>query len=398
MKKIKILFFEPSTGYGGSARCLLSWLQNFTGGFMKEPLVIHYFNGPAIRDIKMSGIPCLKVPYLSILKRLSLSSKGGGMGSYLLFLLEFFCNTLPVAFYLSVIIFVKRIELIDINTSITTGMPAILASAITNIPCVCHIHDTRELTKKEIIFSRFVTQFLVLTNEAFRRYAKNIDSKKIRVLNNGVNAAQEIIPSKTEAIKKEFGISGKFAIGMAGRITRGKGHEDFIAAAKIISNQRQDLIFLIVGGYVVVDKEYESGLRKCVEKNGLTRKILFTGWRDDIKEMMSVFDIMVFPSSTFPEGFPLTCIEAMALGKPVIATNIPGPSEIVLDGATGYIVPPSNPEMLAERILNLVNNRELLTSMGKQGEMRARELFDIGRLTKDLESVYCSILDNGVYQ
>ena len=396
MKKIKILFFEPSTGYGGSARCLLSWLQNFTGGFMKEPLVIHYFDGPAIRDIKKSGIHCLKVPYLSILKRLSLSSKGGGAGSYLLFLLEFFCNALPVAFYLSVIIFVKRIELIDINTSITTGMPAILASVITNIPCVCHIHDTRELTKKEIIFSRFVTQFLVLTNEAFRRYSKNIDSRKIRVLYNGANVAQEIMPSKTEAIKKEFGISGKLVIGMAGRITRGKGHEDFIAAAKIISNQRQDLIFLIVGGYVVIDKEYESGLREGVEKNGLTRKIIFTGWRDDIKEIMSVFDIMVFPSSTFPEGFPLTCIEAMALGKPVIATNIPGPSEIVLDGATGYIVPPSNPEMLAERILNLVNNRELLTSMGKQGEMRARELFDIGRLTKDLESVYCNILGNGV--
>lgn len=396
MKKIKILFFEPSTGYGGSARCLLSWLQNFTGGFMKEPLVIHYFDGPAIRDIKMSGIPCLKVPYLSILKRLSLSSKGGGSGSYLLFLMEFFCNTLPVAFYLSVIIFVKRIELIDINTSITTGMPAILASAITNIPCVCHIHDTRELTKKEIIFSRFVAQFLVLTNEAFRRYSKNIDSKKIKVLYNGANVAQEIMPSKIEAIKKEFGISGKLVIGMAGRITRGKGHEDFIAAAKIISNQRQDLIFLIVGGYVVIDKEYESGLQECVEKNGLTRKILFTGWRDDIKEMMSVFDIMVFPSSTFPEGFPLTCIEAMALGKPVIATNIPGPSEIVLDGVTGYLVPPSNPQMLTERILNLVNNRELLISMGKQGKMRAREFFDIGKLTKDLETVYFNILGNGV--
>ena len=70
---------------------------------------------------------------------------------------------------------------------------------------------------------------------------------------------------------------------------------------------------------------------------------------------------------------PLTCIEAMALGKPVIATNIPGPSEIVLDGVTGYLVPQSNPEILAERILNLVNDRELLTSMGKQGKMRAKE-------------------------
>jgi len=395
MKKIKILFFEPSTGYGGSARCLFSWLQNFSSGSI-EPLVIHYFYGPAIKNIKMSGIHCLKVPYLSILKRLSLSSKGGGLVSYLLFLLEFFCNTLPVAFCLSVIIFLKRIELIDINTSITTGIPAILASAITNIPCVCHIHDTRELTKKEIIFSRFVTQFLVLTNEAFRRYSKNIDSRKIRVLYNGANVAQEILPPKTEAIKKEFGISGKLAIGMAGRITRGKGHEDFIAAAKIICSQRQDLIFLIVGGYVVIDKEYELGLRGCVEKNGLTRKILFTGWRDDIKEMMSVFDIMVFPSSTFPEGFPLTCIEAMALGKPVIATNIPGPSEIVLDGVTGYIVPPSNPEMLAERILNLVNNRELLMGMGKQGKMRAKEFFDISKLTKDLEAAYFNVLGSGV--
>ena len=64
---------------------------------------------------------------------------------------------------------------------------------------------------------------------------------------------------------------------MAGRITRGKGHEDFIAAAKIISNQRQDLIFLIVGGYVVIDKEYELGLRKCVEKMDLRVKFSLPG-------------------------------------------------------------------------------------------------------------------------
>lgn len=396
MKKMKILYFEPSTGYGGSARCLYSWLQNFTSGTI-EPLVIHYFYGPAIKDIKMSGVRCLRAPYISIFKILSLSSRGGGLRSYMLFLLESFCNTLPVALYLIVIILIKRIELIDINTSIATGMPAILASAITKKPCVCHIHDTRELTKKEIIASRFVTQFLVLTNEAFRRYAKNIDGKKIKVLYNGVGTAQEITPSKTKALKKEFSINGGIAVGMVGRITRGKGHEDFIAAAKIISNLRQDLIFLIVGGYVIIDKGYESGLRQSVKDNGLARQVFFTGWRNDIKEVMSVFDILVFPSSTFPEGFPLTCIEAMALGKPVIATNIPGPSEIVLDGVTGYLAPPSNPQTLSDKILNLVNNPHLLKSMGEQGKARARELFNIRKLTNDLEAAYFNILRNGAY-
>lgn len=392
---MKILYFEPSTGYGGSARCLSSWLQNFTSGSI-EPLVIHYFYGPAIKDIKMSGIPCLKVPYLSILKRISLSSRGGA-SSYLIFLMEFFCNTLPVAFYLIVIILIKRIELVDINTSIATGIPAILASVLTNKPCVCHIHDTRELTKKEIIFSRFVTQFLVLTNEACRRYAKEIDAKKIRVLYNGVAVSRCGITPKAEDIKKEFGINGKLTVGMVGRITRGKGHEDFIAAAEAVSRARKDLIFMVVGGYVIIDKEYESGLRRAVLEKGLAREVLFTGWRDDIKKVMSAFDILVFPSSTFPEGFPLTCIEAMALGKPVIATNIPGPSEIVLDGATGYLVPPSSPQMLAEKILNLVNNPHLLKNMGEQGKARAGELFNIRKLTSDLEAVYCNILRKGAH-
>lgn len=393
--KIRILYFEPSTGFGGSARCLQAWLKHLDKSKF-HPFMLHYFEGPAIKAIKEAGINAKRIPYISYLKIASLEAKKASILSYCIFMLEFICNIIPSALIIALFVKFKGIHLIDANTSIISAIPAILASRISGKPCICHIHDTRPLTSKEVFFAKFANKFIVLTEEARNLYSGKIDPEKITVLYNGIDTSLTVEMTTIEKIKGEFGIESELIVGMVGRITKGKGQDDFIKAAKLVVDSTPKVKFLIVGGYVVTDKNLEKELKSFAEKSGLKDYVYFTGWRNDVNALVSVFDISVLPSSTFPEGFPLTCIEAMALSKPVIATKIPGPSEIVEDGITGFLVPPSNPTILAEKISLLLKDVQLRKKMGAAGKSRAEALFDIKKLTKRLEEEYLKALNKGV--
>ena len=84
----------------------------------------------------------------------------------------------------------------------------------------------------------------------------------------------------------------------------------------------------------------------------------------------------------------MPCIEAMVMAKPVVATNIPGPSEIVVDNVTGFLVPTHSPEMIAKRTSQLLDNLELMQTMGRLGRKRAEDYFDIKKLTLQIEDIY----------
>ncbi len=392
MKKIKILYYEPSTGYGGSSRCLLEWLKHFNKEKF-EPLVIIHYKGPAILGIKNLGVAIQRIPYITLFKKVSISYHGKII-SYIMLFLEISCNVLPISILIALLIKIKKVDLVDINSSIASGLPGIIASIITKTPCICHIHDTRSLTKIEKFFGKWINKFIVLTNEAFKLYCLDLDAQKITVIYNSLNLSEWTPKNKSSNFKNEFNIDlNSPLVGIVGRLTKGKGHIDFIRAAKIINNLNLRAIFIIVGSAIFIDKNTEQQLKKEAHNLGLREKIIFTGWREDIQDIISNFDILVFPTSTFPEGFGLPCIEAMALGKPVIATNIPGPSEIVLDNYTGYLVPPSNPDKLAEKIITILNDNQLAKKMGDAGRKRAEELFDITKNTRQIEDLYFKVLN-----
>ena len=115
------------------------------------------------------------------------------------------------------------------------------------------------------------------------------------------------------------------------------------------------------------------------------------GWREGIQECILSFDVLVQPS-TFPEGFGMTCVVSMALGKPLVVTNIPGPSELVVDGKAGFIVPSNNPQKLSERILQILNNRELACLLGINGREHVRMKYDIKNTMKQIENIYSTII------
>ena len=385
-QKIRILYYEPSSGYGGSSRCLLSWLT-YIDKDKFEPLLIARSNGPSIKKIKKLGIKTIRIPYISLLKWLL--PLHNNIISYLILFEEIIFNIMPVALIIAVIAKVKKINLIDLNSSIINVMPAILASKLATIPTVCHIHDTRKLTKIENFFGKFVDVFIVLTNYAVKSYSSELRQKKILLVFNGLNVDEMKILSPGMDIREEFKLNHKnILVGLVGRIVHGKGHIDFIKAANIIKDFNQGIIFLIVGSSDSQHIQLERQLRDLVKSFGLEKDVIFTGWREDIKKVMMNLDIVVQASTTFPEGFGLTSIEAMSFGKPVVATDIPGSAETVLNNVTGFLVPPAQPHILAEKILILVNNPELRSKMGKAGLERVEKLFNIVTQTKSIEEIY----------
>src|SRR5262249_45041482 len=138
----------------------------------------------------------------------------------------------------------------------------------------------------------------------------------------------------------------------------------------------------------------EGSLRSSLERGtrefGLNKNVRFLGYRSDALSMVNACDLFVLPSAV--ESFGLSIVEAMALSKPVIATNAGGPKEIVVPGETGLLVPPSDPESLAGAMLELLSDPERARVMGAAGRQRYLERYTAERMAKETLEVYREVM------
>lgn len=216
------------------------------------------------------------------------------------------------------------------------------------------------------------------------------DEIKIKIIHDGVdlNEFSSAKFSKTE-LRKEFNLSAdKKFIGMTGRMTPGKGHEEFFNAVKLLTDKREDLAFMVVGAASHGEKNYETHLMNFCEQQNIKDKIRFMGQRTDISKMLAVMDLLVFPSHE--ESFGDTLIEAMAIGVPIIASNKGGVPDIIIDGECGVLIEPKNPVLLAEAIENLIDDETLLKKFSQKGFERVKEKFDIKKIIEQIETEYKS--------
>jgi len=127
-------------------------------------------------------------------------------------------------------------------------------------------------------------------------------------------------------------------------------------------------------------------LREEASKLGIAGNVKFLGFRDDVPSLLQAMDIFVLPSLS--EGLPLSILEALALKKSVVATNVGGVSEIMEDGVNGYIVPPRNPEAIADRILMLLGRPETAVRIGQAGRKRVEGAFSLEKMVREYELLY----------
>ncbi|MBP9580740.1 MAG: glycosyltransferase family 4 protein [Ignavibacteriaceae bacterium] len=203
---------------------------------------------------------------------------------------------------------------------------------------------------------------------------------KIELLYNGVDVEKfnpEI--AKPESIRKEFKINeNEIVIGMIARFSPGKGHEEFLESAKILSSKFSNLKFIVVGEASRGEDEYANSIKSLAEKFEI-RNIIFAGFRIDTPDVLSAFDIFIFPSHA--EAFGLALIEAMAMEKPSVCANADGVLDIAVDGKTNLLFQNKNADDLAAKTEQLIVDKNKRLLMGKAARERVLKNFDIEIIT-----------------
>ncbi len=387
---LTVVYFEPSSGFGGSARCLRDWLLHMDRVRFR-PVVAASDYGPVIKEIEASGVDFYRLGSADASRGNPsfLPKKVEGYGR---FLFHAFVHTLPVGLKLARIIHRTKGDILHINTPVRTGLPGILAAALTGVPCICHLHDTRPWSRIERVLGRAVDRFVCLTDCARQKYSTYVSPHKLIRIYNGMDLGK-LYPGPSpaaEILRQELNIArDERVVGMVARITAGKGHREFVQAMALLQGLSEKMRFLVIGdGLTKEDFALKAELVDLASRLGLSENMLFTGWRNDAIDLMKLMDVFVFPTTFFPEGFPLTCIEAAAQGIPIVATNIPGPSEIVVDGETGFLVRPGSSEEIADAVRRILEDSTLSARFSQAGRKRAESFFDIKKIVRQIEIVY----------
>ncbi len=199
-----------------------------------------------------------------------------------------------------------------------------------------------------------------------------IAASKIVTIYNGVELPESAAPADRDGVRRELGVSPNTPlVGMVARIDlKQKRYEDFLAAARQVSVAVPDAHFLIVGDG---EETQRAVLTRIVRETGLDDRVLFLGYRHDAGRIVGALDVFVL--ATANEGFPFVTLEAMALGTPVVATDLAQLREQIVDGQSGYLVPPGDTNRLAERMLTLLRDPVSSASDGRAGTPRCRAAF-----------------------
>lgn len=238
---------------------------------------------------------------------------------------------------------------------------------------------------------------LIAISDYVRRRLRSVAGPRMRIdlIYNGVDTAA-YDPSSVNAadVRDEFGLEGcDPVISTIGQITPWKGQLEVVEAFASVAQDLPNSRLLIVGETKFTGAEarfdiagYERKLHETAERSGLAEKVIFTGERRDVASVLAASDIVVHAS--WEEPFGLIVVEAMSMGKPVVATEAGAIPEIIRHEDSGLLVRPKAPDTIAQAIARLSNDKALGNRLGQAATREARERFDIARVVADVTRLY----------
>ncbi len=242
---------------------------------------------------------------------------------------------------------------------------------------------TRPQFWAQLMAFRMCDRVLCNSRVAAERLRKaGLSERKLVIIPNGL--PEELFASCAAAIPRRPGV---VRMGMIARMNDPvKNHAAFLRAAARVARELPDVEFLLVG-----DGPLRAGLEAMVQELGIAAKFIFAGERHDIPAMLSSMDVSVLISSS--ESLSNVILESMAAGVPVIATDVGGNPELVKDGETGILVPPSNEDRLVEALLRLARDPGLRLQYSQAAREFARSSFHIDVIRRRYEELYVSLLE-----
>ncbi|MDK2970773.1 MAG: hypothetical protein PWP23_528 [Candidatus Sumerlaeota bacterium] len=223
--------------------------------------------------------------------------------------------------------------------------------------------------------------FLVSEEDAASAEDLRIEAPvRTTVIRNGVNAQTfmpELLAASRPRVREELGIPGDAPVViMVGRLTKEKGPIDLLRAARRVLRHHPGTHFVLVGGALSSERDrIARRIARMADGGKLKGHVHLLGFREDVPELLAASDLFVLPS--WREGLPVSVIEAMMVGLPVVATNIRGCREAVMDGTTGLLVEPRDARNLAGAISYLLGHPEIARRLGSGGRRRAQDMYDL---------------------
>jgi glycosyltransferase involved in cell wall biosynthesis len=239
------------------------------------------------------------------------------------------------------------------------------------------------------ITEQFVNKFVVVSENLRESLIRDhgIAPERITKIYNGIELDRYRPFLECQGSFRTECLVGKddFLVGSVGRLVYEKGYEFLLKATPLILASCPRAKIVIVG-----DGPLKSKLRNLTRELGIVESCLFVGFREDIANILSSLDVFVLPS--IMEGLPIVILEAMAMAKPIVASDIDGSREQVENGRTGILIPPREPQALAEGINQLLKDRFQAQGFGMEARKQVEEMFDIRRQVALHEEVYKGLL------
>jgi glycosyltransferase involved in cell wall biosynthesis len=375
--KTPITWIIDSLGPGGAERITMSLLEQFDRGiFDIRVCVLQIKQGnPVAHEIERIGIPVdfVPVPYLRHPANLPR-------------LLRYLRKWQPKLIH-------TQLEFSDVL--------GCTAGKILGIPCVSTQHTVgvpeggSEFWRNELMWTclRHCCNKVIAVSESTRQFHKQmgrLGNDKIITIYNGINLSPYRALSPTTKNEKRrllnIPIDGMLITTVA-VLRELKGIQYMIEAMPKLLDAAPDVYYLIVG-----DGEYGQSLRELVASHQLGNRVLFAGQRSDIPEILAASDLFVLPSLT--EALPTVLMEAMAAMKPIVASSVGGIPEMINNRINGMLVSPENPLELADTCLQVLLDKNMAETMGRNGFDIAREKFDIQDQVRKLTNLYQELITN----
>lgn len=289
-------------------------------------------------------------------------------------------------------------DLIHLNNGYSSMHEWMLACYLNNIKVIAHDRGTRyPCSFRTKLFTRFLDAIISVSDSYKNNVVmQNLKVKRLYRVYNGLDSdkiIKDINLAANDKIKKEFNLNGECpTVGIIGNITMWKGQLIVLQAINKVKQFYHNIKCLIVGDICKGSENYKDKLDEYIKNNGLYNNIIFTGFRKNIPQILSLLDIFIH-ASIEPEPFGRVILEGMAMSKPIIATNVGGPAEIIVEGETGILVPMNDSDKMADAIIYYLSDMKRAKEMGEKGRQRLIEMFSIKRMVEETEKVYEDIFN-----
>jgi len=386
----RILYVEEASAFGGSTSTLLHLVKRLDRR-RHEPFVLFRFNLPARETFAAHDIPTAtwasirgaaeEAPRIESAPEIP-ACKRTDAYRLLWSVKQYVTHNRADSLLLEGWIRREGFSLLHANNAASANLGAILAAARVGIPVLSHQRGFFPLTAFRRRLVRKVERFVCVSNAVRYHYIdQGLSAARVLTIYDGVD-----LTSLTPRPPRH---GNRVKIGWFARFERWKGCSQFVDAARIVLDQRDDAEFIMAG-----TGPEEALIRKMAQSDPiLAGRFSVPGFRKDAPELMALCDIVV-NSSIEPEPLSNTALEALALGLPVVASNRGGNPEIVDHGVTGLLYEALSPRSLAEALVRLVADAGLRDECGRAARARAERLFDADAYARRVQDLYAEIIED----